>query len=60
MRPDKMTSDQAAKFLGVAEITLRIWRSKGKGPKFKKSMYGRGGTVTYHMADLRKWKEENL
>ena len=48
---------QAAKYLGVSEPALRLWRSLGKGPR-----YFRAGEklVRYRRADLDVWIEERL
>jgi excisionase family DNA binding protein len=52
-----LTSKQAARYLGVSEATLRLWRSEGKGPAFF-----RAGEklVRYRRADLDTWIEARL
>lgn len=51
------TSQQAARYLGVSEASLRLWRSEGKGPRF----YRAGEKlVRYRRADLDSWIEERL
>jgi excisionase family DNA binding protein len=48
---------KAAKYMGVSEATLRLWRSEGKGPQ-----YFRAGDklVRYRRADLDAWIESRL
>jgi excisionase family DNA binding protein len=52
-----LTPRQAARYLGVSDATLRLWRSGGKGPK-----YFRAGEklVRYRRADLDAWIEARL
>ena len=45
----------AAKLLGVAEKTLRAWRTTGGGPRFLKVGPGRGARVRYCHTDLERW-----
>lgn len=47
----RLSSTQAATYIGIADPTLRIWRSRGKGPDF----YRIGGRVYYDMADIQRW-----
>ncbi|QDT57310.1 Helix-turn-helix domain protein [Caulifigura coniformis] len=49
----KLSSAQAAEYLGVAEATLAPWRCRGFGPKFLKL----GRKVAYRKADLDRWLE---
>ena len=46
--PDWMTLGQAAKFLGVAQSTIRKWSDDGKVPAF----YTPGGHRRFRRADL--------
>lgn len=47
---DLVTEAQAAKTLGVSPITLRNWRSRGKGPNFVRLQ---GSTaIRYRPVDL--------
>jgi len=57
VRPIK-TIDAAA-MLGIAPITLRIWRCEGKGPKFTKLGTGRNAPVVYQLADIQAWIDEH-
>ena len=51
------TPKQAAKYVGISEAALRLWRSEGKGPR-----YFRAGEklVRYRRTDLDSWIEERL
>ena len=48
---------QAARYLGISEAALRLWRSRGEGPR-----YFRAGDklVRYRRADLDSWIESRL
>lgn len=48
---------QAAKYIGVSEAALRLWRSHGGGPR-----YFRAGEklVRYRRTDLDSWIESRL
>ncbi len=52
-----LASRQAARYLGVSEAALRLWRSRGEGPR-----YFRAGEklVRYRRADLDCWIESRL
>ena len=47
----------AARYLGVSEAVLRLWRSRGEGP-----LHFKAGEklVRYRRADLDSWIEERL
>ena len=49
------TTDEAAKYLGLASITLCVWRAKGKGPSYVKM----GSRVVYRLEALERWVSEN-
>jgi excisionase family DNA binding protein len=51
------TPIQAAKYLGISEGALRLWRAEGKGPR-----YFRAGEklVRYRRIDLDAWIEARL
>jgi predicted DNA-binding transcriptional regulator AlpA len=52
-----LTPIQAAKYLGISEAVLRLWRSTGKGPRF----YRAGEKlIRYRRGDLDLWIEERL
>jgi len=52
-----LTAKQTAKYLGISEAVLRLWRAGGKGPR-----YFRAGEklVRYRRADLDEWVEARL
>lgn len=52
-----LTPIKAARYLGISEASLRLWRSEGKGPR-----YFRAGEklVRYRRADLDSWIEARL
>lgn len=53
--PDgRMTARDAARYLGLAEKTLAMWRCNGKGPKYIKR-----GRVFYFRDDLDAWLAED-
>ena len=52
-----LTPIQAAKYLGVSEAVLRLWRSEGKGPRHFKAGEK---LVRYRRTDLDVWIEARL
>jgi excisionase family DNA binding protein len=52
-----LTPRQAARYMGISEAALRLWRSRGEGPR-----YFRAGDklVRYRRADLDMWIESRL
>ncbi len=56
-QPSTLTPKQAAKYVGISEAALRLWRSEGKGPR-----HFRAGEklVRYRRADLDAWIEARL
>ena len=48
-------TDEAAEYLGLASITLQVWRHKGKGPSYVKM----GSRVVYRLEALERWVSEN-
>jgi excisionase family DNA binding protein len=52
-----LTPLQAAKYIGVSDAALRLWRSRGEGPR-----HFRAGEklVRYRRADLDSWIEARL
>ena len=52
-----LTPREAAKYLGISEAALRLWRSQGKGPR-----HFRAGEklIRYRRADLDTWIESRL
>lgn len=57
-----LTEDEFAERIGVAVITVRKWRSQGKGPKFLKTGTAPGSTapVRYRLADIEAWEQSCL
>src|SRR5215831_20051492 len=53
--PEWMTLGQAARFLGVAQSTIRKWSDQGRVPAF----YTPGGHRRYRRADLDKFLENS-
>jgi predicted DNA-binding transcriptional regulator AlpA len=45
----------AAKYVGVSEASLRLWRSRGEGPRYFKAGEK---LIRYLKADLDRWIEE--
>jgi predicted DNA-binding transcriptional regulator AlpA len=52
-----LTPIQSAKYLGISEAVLRLWRSEGKGPRHFKAGEK---LVRYRRADLDLWIEARL
>ena len=50
-KDERYDEQLAAKYLGVARITLNKWRQRGKGPIVLKM----GGQVRYLKSDLDAW-----
>ena len=52
-----LTPLKAAKYMGISEASLRLWRSEGKVPR-----YFRAGDklIRYRRADLDEWIEARL
>lgn len=54
---DTLTPKQAARYVGISEATLRLWRAEGRGPR-----YFRAGQklVRYRRIDLDQWIQSRL
>ena len=48
MIPDRLSSPEAAKYLGLSEVTIKTWRRRGTGPAWLKL----GRRVLYDRHDL--------
>ena len=46
-----LTTPEVAGHLGVAEITVRKWRTHGNGPRFIRC----GGNIRYRATDIESW-----
>lgn len=51
-----MTTEELAAYLGLANVTLRQWRSWGKGPQYIRD----GRFIRYRKTDVDKWLETYL
>jgi predicted DNA-binding transcriptional regulator AlpA len=51
------TPIKAARYVGISEASLRLWRSEGRGPR-----YFRAGQklIRYRKSDLDFWIEQRL
>ena len=54
-----LNSEEAAAEIGVSPITLKLWRFKGKGPRFIKLGTAKQAKVVYDPADIATWKREH-
>lgn len=52
-----LTPIKAARYLGISEASLRLWRSEGRGPRFFKAGEK---LIRYRRADLDAWIEARL
>lgn len=52
-----LTSAEAAELIGIDDVTLRNWRSRGRenSPPF----YKPGGAIRYDRAEVIEWIESN-
>lgn len=57
---EMLSTDEAAKLLGLRPQTLRIWRIKGVGPIYVRlSRSALMGRVGYRMSDIEAWISEH-
>lgn len=56
-QPITLTPKKAASYLGISEAALRLWRSRGEGPR-----HFRAGEklIRYRRVDLDNWIESRL
>ena len=52
-----LNTPAAAEYMGVPEQTLKAWRSRGKGPPYRKFPNGK---VAYRHQDLDKFSEAHV
>jgi len=52
-----MTSRAAAKYLGLSEAKLSLWRTKGNGPPYSRIDDSPAGQARYRQSDLDKFME---
>lgn len=55
MTPALLNNEAAAAALGISPVTLKIWRCKGKGPRFIKLGSSPRAGVVYDPADISAW-----
>ena len=48
---------EAARYLGVSEAALRLWRSRGEGPRYFRAG---GKLVRYRRLEIDAWIEARL
>jgi len=48
---------KAARYIGVSDAVLRLWRAQGKGPRYYKAGEK---LIRYRRADLDLWIEQRL
>jgi excisionase family DNA binding protein len=53
--PELLSSDQAAEYIGIAPVSLRIWRSTKRHPLPYLKV---GGLVKYRRTDLDRYLEQ--
>jgi predicted DNA-binding transcriptional regulator AlpA len=51
------TPRQAAKYIGISEASLRLWRSEGRGPRYFKAGVK---LIRYRRIDLDHWIQSRL
>ena len=56
---DLLKTTDVARLLGVANGTLRAWRSQGIGPSYCQ-MNGHYGVVRYRLQDVMAWLAEQV
>ena len=55
--PNTLNAQQAAKYVGISEAALRLWRSEGTGPRYFKAGLK---LIRYRRVDLDQWIEARL
>lgn len=55
MTENLISSVEAAAMLGIKPTSLRIWRMKGKGPRFYKLGDSPACRVMYRVSDIEAW-----
>lgn len=55
---DQMTTDQAARYLGVSKWTLKSYRYKRTGPVYYEQRLGEVTRVFYRKGDLDIWLKQ--
>lgn len=52
---ERLSTKEAAEYLGYSESTLETWRTENKGPRFYKPL----GKIFYFKDDLDLWLTRN-
>ncbi len=55
--PSNLSSKQAATLIGVRPQTLRVWRVKGKGPRYVRLGINPKSRVVYRVQEVNSWME---
>lgn len=58
VEPALLTRPQAARFLSIAENTLRRWYAESRGPRVVKMGTGRASRIRYPRADLEAFARD--
>lgn len=56
MTSKMLSNAEAARLLGLAPYTLRLWRHQGKGPRYVKLGESKQANVVYVEADVLAWR----
>ena len=59
MENNDLSLRNAAKRIGVAKETLRLWVLKGKGPECKRVNKGQRMVYRFNVDELDRWMREN-
>ncbi len=51
----RLRNDEAAALIGIRPTTLKIWRTKGKGPRYFKLGDAMQSAVVYDEEDILAW-----
>lgn len=57
--PILVTSDEAARIIGIAPKTLVNWRNRGKGPAYVR-LGEKHSPVMYRVSDLESWIDSRV
>lgn len=57
--PEKLTTRQAAEYLGLSPNTLSSWRYLNTGPTYQRLGSSRRAAIRYCRTDLDSWIEAN-
>ena len=57
--PILVTSDEAARIIGIAPKTLVNWRNRGKGPAYVR-LGEKHSPVMYRVRDLEAWTDSRV